>query len=231
MQHDQQFSAQFQQSVSTPRLSGYALPEDENLTASICRYLWNNALCEALYPTLHGVEVSLRNIIDRRMRVLKGEFWFDDPANLLVPRQGDHVQTARDRLQRDHLPATHDRIVAELVFGFWTGMMARPYQEMVWIEHVATDFSGVPRERRSRANIATRLDGIRALRNRASHHESIWRREHLRREYECVVEALLWFSPALHASVRLIDRFPDLYAAGPMLYQTEIESLCLTWAG
>lgn len=229
MQPDCDLALHFQQAISAPRLTGYADPADQDLMPAVGRYLWNTALCEALYPPVHGVEIVLRNIVDKRLRVLHGDFWFDDPLILLVGKQKTDLGLARVRLQGGGLPETHDRIVAELGFGFWTGMLAGCYERPVWQTNVRADFPNVPTHRRTRSQIAGRLNDVRALRNRVSHHESIWRRPHLDREYECVVETLEWFSPALRESVRLVDRFPAVLGAGHAAYMPGIEALGKTW--
>jgi hypothetical protein len=229
MQPDCDLVRQFELAVTPLRLTGYADPSDSGLLPAVSRYIWNASLCEALYPSINSVEVVLRNIIDRRLRADVGEFWFDQPGVLLIQDQMVSLAAARTRLQREKLPETHDRIVAEFGFGFWTGMISRPYERPIWQTNVALDFPSVPRSRRTRSAICSRLNDIRSLRNRASHHESIWRRSHLDREYECVVEMLGWLSPALRDTMGVVDRFPALLAAGPMAFRSQVEALGKTW--
>ena len=95
MQSDLDLAILFQDAVSAPRLTSYLEDGDENLVPAVSRYVWNTALCEALYPSVHGVEVAFRNIIDRRMQVLHGEYWFDDPAVLIVKDHDKAVARAR----------------------------------------------------------------------------------------------------------------------------------------
>ena len=47
--------------LSTERLGAYARPEDADDVDSVARYLWNLALCSALQPVLHTLEVTVRN--------------------------------------------------------------------------------------------------------------------------------------------------------------------------
>ncbi len=140
---------------------------------------WNTALCEALYPSLHGVEITLRNIIDSRVRTLHGDLWFDKPGALKLPHQMESLARVRVRLQKRHEPETHDRIVSELGFGFWTGMLDPLYDKDLWRSGAALAFHGAPRNKRARAVLLARVNGIRQLRNHASHHDVLWKRAQL----------------------------------------------------
>ena len=42
-------------------LGSYALPEDTDDVDGVARYLWNLALCSALQPALHTLEITVRN--------------------------------------------------------------------------------------------------------------------------------------------------------------------------
>ena len=164
------------------------------------------------------------------MRSLHGDLWFDRAGVLRIGDQKRCVSEARQRLIRENRADTHDRIVAELGFGFWTGMMARPYERSVWQTQIARDFRLAPRPIRNRSNIASRLNDIRALRNRASHHESIWQRPRLETEHRNVIQTLGWVSPSVAATIAIVDRFPSLLKAGPTVYRDQVDALCTTWS-
>ncbi|WP_420636674.1 hypothetical protein [Candidatus Palauibacter sp.] len=51
--------------LSAERLSAYARPEDTDEVDGVARYLWNLALCSALQPALHTLEVTVRNRLFR----------------------------------------------------------------------------------------------------------------------------------------------------------------------
>jgi hypothetical protein len=229
MQPECELAIHLQDAISAARLSSYADAADQSLIPAVARYAWNTQLCEALYPALHGVEVALRNRVDTHMRSIHGDLWFDTAGVLLVPDQAETLKGVRSRLKRDNIPETHDRLIAELNFGFWTGMLAQPYERTIWQTAVATVFPGVPRHMRTRSALASRLNDIRKLRNRMSHHESIWRRPHLDKEYACALETLSWIAPALHQTVLLIDRFPSTLAAGPLTHENAVAALGSTW--
>jgi hypothetical protein len=230
MQPECDLAALLQTEVSVARLSSYREAADADLLPAVSRYMWNTQLCEALFPAIHGVEVALRNTIDAHMTSVHGQAWFDKPGVLLIQEQADALAHVKKRLRQEKKSETHDRIVAELSFGFWTGMLGRTYERPIWQTAVASAFPQVPRHMRTRSALATRLNDIRSLRNRVSHHESIWRRPYLDKEYQVTVQTLQWFAPALHEAVCLIDRFPAIHAAGSLTLQPAVETLGKTWS-
>ena len=50
-------------SLSKERLGGYSLATDSDSVDAVSRYVWNMALCSALLPVLHVVEVAFRNAL------------------------------------------------------------------------------------------------------------------------------------------------------------------------
>ena len=67
----------FVQALSPERLAPYQRDNADEVTA-LARYLWNTALCEALYPSLQHVEIALRNSLHRTLSNHFGtDMWFD----------------------------------------------------------------------------------------------------------------------------------------------------------
>lgn len=66
---------------------------------------------------------------------------------------------------------THDRLVAELSFGFWTYMFA-PIQFRVGGQGLHRIYTNRPRGT-SQSKIFNELDEVRNLRNRIAHHEPL----------------------------------------------------------
>ena len=61
----QQFFSSFRQIISFERFESYRRSDTEEDIDILACYLWNLALCEALYPCLQGLEaVALRNSIN-----------------------------------------------------------------------------------------------------------------------------------------------------------------------
>jgi hypothetical protein len=61
------------------------------------------------------------------------------------------------------------KIVAELMFGFWTYLVADSHEKTIWVPYLHKAFPpGTDRDRVSQA-----LTAIREFRNRVAHHENI----------------------------------------------------------
>jgi len=119
------FVAGLQAPISRVRLESYRSPGDTDLE-TIVNYLFNIELSEALYPSLHAVEVSLRNSIHSAASShYRSEFWFDQ-AGVILPAQENKIREARNELEKFGKPQTAGRIIAALSFGFWVNLFNRP---------------------------------------------------------------------------------------------------------
>ena len=202
------------------------------------RLIWNMELSQAIYPALQSVEVALRNGIHAAGTARFGApDWFRDPAVLrLQRREQQMLDRATDQIweRQGHspgairkgtmlppsLPAVDDH-VAEMMFGFWTGLLNAPYQRLLWgtrpggVNLTAAAFPHAGRRDRQRAVIFPLVNRQRYLRNRVSHHEPIWNwRPSLADAHRETLMVLGWVSPALLAVTTLMDPFPAIYARG-----------------
>lgn len=137
----------------------------------LTNYFWNMRLCESLMPTLHAVEVVLRNAIHDALTARFGSaLWFDE-AGLLMSAERDQLANARRHgnhdieargLSASLLPG---KIVAELSFGFWVALLSDRYQQVIWqpdgyaLFRAAFPFGDGPRFQRHLVH--NRLDRIR----------------------------------------------------------------------
>lgn len=82
------------------------------------RYVWNVALCEALYATIQHLEVALRNAIHNACTHEFGsDLWFDDPSliddpttlRIIADAKGKLTHNARELRNRvfHHEPIFH----------------------------------------------------------------------------------------------------------------------------
>ncbi len=69
------------------RLEAYRLaPADDDLLL-LSRYFWNMAICESLYPSRQGLEISLRNSMHGAIaQHIGADDWFEEHHRLLQPR-------------------------------------------------------------------------------------------------------------------------------------------------
>ena len=214
MQQDREFVARLGEAVSSARLDAYKRVVDDSPLHAIQRYLWNTALSEALYPALQGVEIGLRNALDSAVTQARGENWLFD-GSVLLPREQITVQDMVKRLGSiADSEVTRHTCLGGLGFGFWTALLSRSYEGVMWPELTAVAFPLVPRRMRSRSELGSRANAVRKLRNRVSHHEPIWHWPELESQHCAAEELIRWLSPELAACVAVVDRFGDVYGAG-----------------
>ncbi len=213
MQHES--AIRLVEALSNERLEAYRNrlgdQEHDNL---LTHYAWNIVLCESLYPCLQMLEVVLRNRLHNRISEHFGQpNWYEDPS-ILRPRDRAMIGKAKDNLTKMGKPHDPGRVVAELSFGFWTSLMDRRYEQVLWPRLLADCFPHMPRTLRTRKNISKRFNAIRRLRNRVFHHEPIWHWQDLDKQHRNILEAIGWIEPAAKDFVMAIDRFPMQYRNG-----------------
>ena len=120
------------QAISLERLAPYQARFKADAKA-LGAYAWNVALCESLYPVLNGLEVTLRNSVHDAASTEFGDYyWFD---KLELPKSKKAVEKARSRLGNspkdvDYLSA--GRLIAELNFEFWVGLLDSSNEQVLW---------------------------------------------------------------------------------------------------
>ena len=235
-----------ERTLSTARLAPYRAGATAD-TEAICRYIWNMELSQALSPTLHSVEVALRNAIHGAGTAHFGTpEWLRDSAMLRLERReqnmldgavndlwraaGHDVRLIRQgRLAAPPLPGIDDHVAA-LTFGFWTGLMNAPYQVRLWdtrpggLNLTSAVFPHAGRQNRQLAALFPRINRVRHLRNRVSHHEPIWNwQPSLAAQHQEALTLLAWISPALHAVTLMLDQFPTVHSRGHSYYTALVQ--------
>jgi hypothetical protein len=166
--------------LSPARLRLYEEAAGHDLAGAMDLYLWNLDLSAAFYGVLQGVEIFLRNALSEQMERLhlgRGyeATWFDDPFRLLDDRRRTDIDLARFRLHRDGHPATQDRLITEVPFGFWRFLLSTRHEHSLWIPALRNAFPHLPDGGRRRY-VADRVARLHVLRNRIAHHEPVYRR-------------------------------------------------------
>lgn len=184
----------------------------------LANYYWNMDLAEALFPSLHAVEVALRNTVNAAYitRYKTHEWWFVPYA--LEPNQYNDAIAIGLRYQKDHgQRITPPRMVSRLDFGFWTTVLSPgTYTSRIWSykRYFLVDQAFPNRGNFKLADIHQRFNDIRLLRNRVMHHEPIFDRTDLAQEHADIHEAIKWISPELHQGIHIVDDFPDVHQRG-----------------
>ncbi len=166
-QYTRQFLLSIERTVSRERLKRYLCATHQDTVRAMELYEHNVALSEALYGYLHGLEVAVRNAIHNALTLsYNTPHWYD-----LAPLSFYHQDKFIGQAKRDAgLNAPAGKVIAELMFGFWTDLVSHSYHWSLWVPHVAQAFPNAGVHRR---NVHRRLQSIRWLRNRIAHHEPI----------------------------------------------------------
>jgi Abi-like protein len=197
---------ELERKLSTDRLHPYRTAVGGNLEQAVRLYEQNSLLAESLYGILQGLEVALRNTIHAQLASGFGRpEWWDTLQ--LGPEQDSMVRKAKDALKREEKRPDAGRVVAELAFGFWTGLTSARY-EALWRDHLAKI---VPSRWLQRVQLHNRLNSIRKLCNRVAHHEPILNRP-LQKEANQIFDTISWISPITARWVRSNSSFEERFA-------------------
>jgi len=209
--------------LTTERLDAYR-QDKVGPAVTLARYLWNMALCEALYSPLQLAEVALRNSIHREFSArAKTDTWYDVLSNQLPSWQNDQLTHAKQTLVADGKPITPGRVVAALSFGFWTGFLNKTHAGN-GLGHTLAHraFAQAPRSERDLKKLDARWREIRDLRNRVFHHERIIHWSNLPAQHRTLLETIGWMSPEALVLASTLDRFGPTYQQGLAPYLAQI---------
>ncbi len=225
--------------LSEERLHAYAIAGDADELDAVARYIWNLALCCAMQPALHVLEVTLRNhlfqaslkIVDESKLTFQNvNCWLDARPTLLEVAEAESVEDAKMLLGRAKKPLTPGRLISKLAFGFWVSLCKRPYEQgrgggpALWPALAKTGFHFLAAKDRTRAHVFHRLEGIRDLRNRVSHHEPIWDRDLVKAHNE-VLDALSWMNLGLATALRAASPLDEIVRQGASAFRPMAERL------
>jgi Abi-like protein len=209
--------------ISSERLQTFRNQQIDD-AATFALYQHNIALCEAFYSSLHVFEVALRNSLEGILKTVFGEEWFSEQRlfNLLSPEDADKIYKAlakleaanRERRQKKQAekPTTSGRVVSQLSFGFWTGLLGVDYQQIIWNPYRKRIFPEALPTQRDISRIRFELREIRYLRNRIMHHRPIWQDTRLQDKHANLCKLLGWLSADTALWLAQFDRFPTVHA-------------------
>ncbi len=191
----------------------------EGFEQAFARYQWNICLAEAMLPSLHYLEVSLRNKLNVLIGLYYGHDWLiRRPAILLSAEQNRILNDIRDRHMREKRKEPgHDDLVARMSFGFWFAYFHKRFDPIIWHRKKAmeTVFPHLPPERRLRTYIQPKLGAVKDMRNRIAHHEPVWNMKPSIMEIHQTCHALVAaMSPEAAERLKQIDRLPQVWRDG-----------------
>jgi hypothetical protein len=182
--------------LSQARFESYRETADEADEVLFARYQWNAEVSECFYATLTVLEVLMRNRLSEAIAVnFRNPNWLTSAAAWLGDEQKNDVEEGIRYLAKRGHPITQDRMVQEMSFGFWTSLLSRHYEVLIFRNIAAGAFPGMTRAMRTRDNVSRRIESIRKLRNRIFHFRRIWNRLDLLAEFDGILEAIDWLNP------------------------------------
>jgi hypothetical protein len=165
----------FEQLLSPARIGRFARAMHQDRQKTILLYRYNIYLSQRMFGVMHIFEVALRNKIDAHYKahfqqndwlvqqsIHGGAFHGLRSASIIE----SHYQKLLARNQY-----THDRLISELSFGFWTTLFDRP-QFRAGGQKIHTIFTDRP-VGTNQKTINQELDKIRQFRNRIAHHQPL----------------------------------------------------------
>jgi hypothetical protein len=184
--------------ITEERLSPYLAEVGGDLHAAFRLYEWNIRASSAVLATIAMTEVVVRNALDEQLHAWVDERHPDGSWLDLAPldaRGRKDVKDARQYAARSNKTAVppHGKVVAELGLGFWRYLTASRYLTDLWIPALHRAFPIAPHKgfRPRRAAVEERLERLLLVRNRAAHHEPIFRRD-LTRDAHTAIELVGW---------------------------------------
>lgn len=205
--------------LSPKRLSKYVLNTNESDDVVISRYLWNIALAESFFPVIAIFEVVLRNKIYDSVSKNIQMAWVDENTSFIDPVACSIISKVKRDLAQEGKTVTQDLIISNLTLGFWVNLFKKTYMPALWTRpNVFSDVfpnfnaSGVMDRV---AYIRPYLKNILNLRNRISHHETIYDNPiGIDNIYNDMMQILEYLSLDSLKLVNHVSRFKQVYQDG-----------------
>jgi len=177
--------------LSAGRFGTYLSAAQGSRSLALALYEWNARLGAAFLHDLGHLEVGLRNAYDQAlcMATIRGDSHWTENSTMLklfpAVMKNDPVQQRlvdaneipRSQIQRARKDASRSgdmklvpgKVVAEVMFGFWTYLTSNAHEKTIWVPYLHTAYP-IKTDRRK---IHQTLYELREFRNRVAHHEPL----------------------------------------------------------
>jgi hypothetical protein len=200
---------QFENIISAPRMSRYLNACSGNTRKSMTLYRLNLKLSQEFFTIISCFEISLRNKIDEHLTSTLGNDWLRNGAqrNGIFDNRNNRQtkKSINDAINSLGESYTHNKLVAELGFGFWRFLFAQKQYTATGRDLLrifpAKPIS-TPTNQYNQNYVFNQLAEINKFRNRIAHHEPIcFRNSHLikdsitaRQQYGRIMQFFQWMN-------------------------------------
>ena len=172
--------SQFESIMTPVRMNRYITACQGNTKKAMTLYRLNLRLSQELFTVISCFEVALRNAINNQGVKTFGNHWLKSsvsPNGIFDNPRCIHTATSiREALKKLNHSYTHNKLVAELGFGFWRYMFA-PQQykatRKVLLDIFPAKPISTPVLQYNQKYIFKQLVKVNNIRNRIAHHEPI----------------------------------------------------------
>ena len=151
--------------ISNSRLNAYESLEE---------YKLNILYSQDYYTILSILEISLRNSINQYFNIKYGKDWYKN--EFLHQDSFIKIKEVTKRIITSKKDLTHEQIISELSFGFWSSLFRKSYTNNMRLSDIKCIFPNLPSKKDkiiTREYINKKLNHIRKFRNRIFHYEKI----------------------------------------------------------
>lgn len=197
----------FKNIMSHQRLNRYLLSTNQDKRKSMTLYRKNLRLSQEMFTIISCFEVALRNMIDKHYTHLYGDEWLKNFVitggkfdNNQCKTTRNIILSAKNKLKSSY---NHSKLVAELDFGLWRYLFAKPQFKAAG-QNLLQIFPSKPIStsivQYNQSYVFDNLADINKLRNRIAHHEPICFQigtaiidtTYLRQNYNLILQFFKW---------------------------------------
>jgi len=158
------------------RASKYVTATGEDTKRALELYEWNAHTSAIFHVALGRFEVLLRNALDKQLvkyhKVIGGPGqWWNDATMPFHPNLQRMLGAARSHAAAGGSTATHSKVIAELMFGFWRLVNNAHHAGTLWAPALRHAFPHL--RPKVRTDVYDRLDRLNGFRNRIAHYEPV----------------------------------------------------------
>jgi hypothetical protein len=196
--------------LSPERFEPYLLSCQGDKADALKLYELNTKVSASLYAPLQALEITLRNRFHQCLAAAYGDWWFDRGDVIWEVFQRRRIGEAKLDLVKEGKDLNPGRVIASLMFGFWTACLSSPYDEAIWRKGGVAKAFQAGGEKPKRNTVNRMLGPIRRIRNRVAHHEPILYYD-LAKHHRNMVDLTSWLSPEIADWAELDSTFPAVY--------------------